>query len=306
MSVNELNEDSVSCPICSHNKVKSFNAHASDARSSYVKIRECKNCQFAWQYPRGRTSLESADWFEKAYADKNYARSDYFDEKRKREISQLEMGFVASLQPKGRMLLDIGAGAGIFAEVAAENGWSVTAVDPAINEDRFNESESIKVIKGSIEDILETDLFDVITLWDVIEHADKPVELIKNAKKYLRKNGWIIIETGNYKSADRIMKGESHWIYQLDHRWYFSPSSMEKLLSDCGFENITLSNTVLRPGWNGSVSYSGPSSVQLLKSILRNPFNLFKQISRYLMLLKAKRWAHSGIGIFAIAARKVS
>lgn len=306
MSINELNEKSENCPICSDYVIKLFNANARDAPSNKVSIRECKSCQFAWQFPRGRTSLESADWFEKAYKDKNHAKSDYFDEESKRQISELEMGFVASLEPEGRRLLDIGAGAGIFAEVAAEKGWNVTAVDPAINEARFSESDTIKAIKGSIEDIPNTELFDVITLWDVIEHADKPIGLIKTAKEYLKIGGWLIIETGNYKSVDRIMGGENHWIYQLDHRWYFSPSSMEKLLSAHGFENIRLSDTVLRPGWSGFVSYRGPSKVRLLKSFVRYPFGIFKQISQHLMLLKARSWRQPGIGIFAIAARKIS
>lgn len=306
MSIKELDEKSAHCQICGSSSIKAFEAHAYDAApTDNVKIRECMNCHFAWQFPRGRTASESAGWFEKSYDNKHHAKSDYFDENRKREISQLEMGFVTSLNSKGQSLLDIGAGSGIFADVAAENGWNVTAVDPAINEDKFKNSGSIKAIKGSVDNVPKGELFDVVTLWDVIEHVESPIELIITANQYLKKGGWLIIETGNYKSTDRISEGVSHWIYQLDHRWYFSPGSIEKLLLECGFDNIRLSGKVLRPGWNGTDSYAGPSLSHLIKSIVRNPLKIVNQVSKHRMLVKAKSWKHAGIGIFAIASRKV-
>ena len=98
----ELDEEGESCPICGHFAMGLFEAHAHDGSTvDRVKIRECKNCHFAWQFPRGRTAFESAVWFEKSYEDKHHAKSDYFDENRKREISQLEIDFVASLKQWG-------------------------------------------------------------------------------------------------------------------------------------------------------------------------------------------------------------
>ena len=304
MSIKELDEKSAICPMCESSAIKAFEAPAHDgALADRVKIRECNNCHFAWQFPRGRTVFESSAWFEKSYEDKNHAQSDYFNENRKREISRLEVEFLFSLKTSGQSLLDLGAGAGIFAEVAAENGWTVTAVDPAIDERRFKNSSSINFINGSIDNVPRGKLFDVITLWDVIEHVDNPVELITRTKPYLEKGGLLIIETGNYKSADRVSVGVGHWIYQLDHRWYFSPSSIVKLLLDCGFENIRICDKVLRPGWNGSASYAGPSRTHLIKSIAKNPFSLVMEVSKHKMLVKAKSWEHAGIGIFAVAAR---
>ena len=208
------------------------------------------------------------------------------------------------LPVKEKKLLDIGAGAGIFAELAAKNNWFVTAVDNAIDIDRFKNNHMVRAIKGKVEQLTKGELFDIVTLWDVIEHSTNPVELIHCAKQYIKNGGWIVIESGNYKSADRLAGGISHWIYQLDHRWYFSPESIELLLKSSGFSGFKFSDKVLRPDWNGSVNYKGPSSLHVLKSIIKDPLHLTRNLSQYYHLTKAKKWDYSSMGIFTIAARK--
>jgi len=293
-----------SCLICGSKKIISFKAKAFDAgKKDRVNIRECLFCTFAWQFPRGRNRGESAEWYEIAYQQKSENDSKYFDEENKRKISQLELNFIASLEHAGQELLDIGAGAGIFAEVAAENNWNVTAVDPALNENRFNNNPKVNAIKGSFDDLPKNSQFDVITMWDVIEYVDDPLILIDQAKKLLKKGGWLIVETGNYKSVDRVMGGASHWMYQLDHRWYFSPDSIQAMLAESGFDHTTVANEVLRPGWQGALDYEGSSKLFLLKAIIKKPFNIKEEFSKYRSLRKAVSWKHSGISIFVTAAK---
>lgn len=305
MSVTELDSKSKYCLNCGSNNLCQFEAYAFDATASTpVSIVECNNCNFAWQFPLGRTENQSVEFFETAYADKGRENSNYFDEKEKREISLLEYQFVASLPVQGKKLLDIGAGAGIFAEVAAENGWCVTATDPALDTSRFKKNKSITAIKGMIDEVPEGELFDLITLWDVIEHATAPMALIDSAARHLRDGGWLVMETGNYRSAERVAGGKGHWIYQLDHRWYFSPESLENSLKKFGFSDFVHSKRVLRPGWDGDLNYPGPSRAQLISAILREPSNIRMHLVKYYQLLDARRWKNSGLDIFTIAARK--
>lgn len=300
----EFNEKSKKCLICGSDKLRLFKARAFDALTpSSVNIIECRNCVFAWQYPFGRTEKQSAQYFKMAYADNGQTTSDYFNENRKRDIAKLEFDFVSTLPVNNRTLLDVGAGAGIFAEIVASNNWSVTAVDPSIDVNKFENYKNIRAIEGSIDKISNNELFDVITLWDVVEHTTEPVEIISNAKRHLKKGGWLVIETGNYKSADRVACGTSHWMYQLDHRWYFSPESIEHLLIKMGFSQFIFSDKALRPGWNGSLGYAGPSRAHLLMSIIKDPLHLFYHLSRYFGLKQAKGWEKSGVEIFTVAAR---
>lgn len=293
------------CLICGADRLRKFKTQAFDAASpAFVNIVECKNCMFAWQYPLGRNEQQSVQFFEAAYADEGQKPSKYFNPNYKREIAQLEYEFLSGLPVKNRVLLDIGAGSGIFAEVAAEHDWNVTAVDPALDIERIRNNPMIKAVKGTTEQLLNGEVFDVVTMWDVIEHTTNPLEHISTAKQYLKEGGWLVIETGNYKSAYRVSGGTSQWMYQLEHRWYFSPESIKYLLKETGFSEFVFSDKVLRPGWNGSVDYAGPSRVRLLKSIVKDPFHLPMHLSKYFHLTEAKGWERSGIGIFTIAARK--
>lgn len=296
--------DSKNCLICGSQNLSRFKARAYDAGgSSFVNIIECRNCTFAWQFPLLRNEQESAKIFAAEYRE-NQSKNDYFDPDFKRKIANEEISFINRLNLESGSILDIGAGSGIFAEVAAENGWKVTAVDPAIDTDHYKNHPQITAIKGTTEDIPDSEQFDVVTLWDVIEHVADPISIISSAKKRLKTNGWLVIETGNYKSADRISGGENAWIYQLDHRWYFDPEAMEKILSKNGFSEFIFSDKVLRPNWRGSASYAGPSLAHCLKSIAKNPLAFPSHISRYNALARAKTWRMPGIGIFAVAARK--
>jgi SAM-dependent methyltransferase len=305
MSKIEFNPESNNCLICGSNKLSKFRAQAFDAASlSYVNIIECRNCIFAWQYPLGRTVQESVQFYEAAYKDKGQTQSAYFNPNLKCEIAKIELEFLESLPVKNRSLLDMGAGAGIFAEEAAANDWDVTAVDPAIDIGRIKENRKIKTYKGTTEQIPTGELFDVVTMWDVIEHTITPVELINNVKRYIKDGGWLVIETGNYKSAERLYGGACHWIYALDHRWYFSPESIKLLLIDAGFSEFIFPDKVLRPNWNGSINYAGPSTIHLLKWIVRDPFHLRLHLNKFFSLIRARGWEKSGFGIFAIAARK--
>ena len=300
----DLSPQSQECLVCGTSVLSRFKAQASDCKNkSLVNIVECKKCGFAWQYPLGRTAEQSVEFFESAYEGKGKTESDYFSPKRKRDIAKLEFGFIKTIPGDNKTLLDIGAGAGIFAEVAVENGWSVTAVDPALEVDMIKKNGLIKPIRGTIDQVPKNELFDIVTLWDVIEHTMNPIELIINAKKHVKKGGWLVIETGNYKSADRICGGKSHWMYQLDHRWYFSPESIKKLLTKAGFANFIFAEKVLRPGWANDITYAGPSRYLLLQSIVKTPTQLLNFLSKYFALIKAKKWEMSGVEIFAIAAQ---
>lgn len=297
--------ESSRCLVCGSSGLRRFSARAFDAKDgTEVRLVECRSCTFAWQYPPARNEQESVDWFDAAYDGRSENASSYFDPERKRAIARLELDFVDRLPVERKTLLDLGAGAGVFAACAAEGGWSVTAVDPALDASRLAGNPLLRGVRGTIAEVPTSDRYDVITMWDVIEHAASPIELVAEAKRRLRPRGWIVIETGNYKSVARVLGGTGHWIYQLDHRWYFSPDSIRTLLEQSGFDGFVLADRVLRPGWNGRTRYAGPSRLQLLKSMLAKPQRISAHVSEFIALDKAKGWEGAGLEIFAIAARQ--
>lgn len=147
-------------------------------------------------------------------------------------------------------------------------------------------------------------MFDVVTLQGVVEHVISPSDLVQKAAAFLADGGWLVVETGNYKSAERVRRGTNHWIYQLDHRWHFSLESMRKVLSEAGFSEFIFSEKVLRPGWKGSVGYSGPSEKGLLKQIRRDPLGFSRYMSTYFALTKSKKVGNAGHWNFCRLCKK--
>src|SRR5690606_14069994 len=138
----------------------------------------------------------------------------------------------------GRML-NVGCGAGIFARAAFKEGWSVCGVDPAATPEADQEDgRSLTLIQGLLDAVPSGQTFDVITLWDVVEHLERPRDLLSACKDYLAPGGWLVMETGNFLSTGRIVEDANWWCYQHDHRWYFSPKTLESLLRDIGFSDF--------------------------------------------------------------------
>ena len=59
--------------------------------------------------------------------------------------------------------------------------------------------------------------------------------------------GYLVLETGNYQSAERIISESDWWAYQADHRWFFAPKILHSLMEAAGLVDITYADLVFRP-----------------------------------------------------------
>lgn len=295
------------CPFCAGNHLRKFVAKAFDSfqDEAQVNIVECRSCEAAWQFPLSRSPLDSLEYFTEQYNTEE--RGSYFDPIEKREIAKLQMNFIEKNCRGSGALLDVGSGAGFFVIEAARRGWEAVGVEPSnVAMSKSNQiGTKARFISGTINDVPAGELFDLITMWDVIEHVEDPLDLVAKARNRLRVGGYLIIETGNYQSAQRIETGTRWWAYQLDHRWYFSPKTLEALLLRIGFNGMWLGNKVLRPGWNGTPNYVGPSLYLHLKRAISSPLHTISVFKKYLTLRRcARKWPNwSGLPIMTMVAK---
>lgn len=128
---------------------------------------------------------------------------------------------------KGR-LLDVGCAAGFFlAEAQAwyeVQGVELSAWSSAYARDQLK----LPVITGSLEDAaLPAAHFQLITLWDVIEHVADPVPLLREAARVLAPGGRIVLTTGDWGSAYAQRQGE-RW-HLLTPPWHLTMFSRATL-----------------------------------------------------------------------------
>jgi 2-polyprenyl-3-methyl-5-hydroxy-6-metoxy-1,4-benzoquinol methylase len=144
----------------------------------------------------------------------------------------MKAGRIEKYVRRGR-LLDIGCGRGLFLHTMRGRGWEVKGVE--FSEDTARsviETYGIDVRAGSPEGWgFCAESFDVITISHVLEHVEKPVEMINECRRILQKNGLLVIAVPNISSL-QAAAGKGAW-FQLDlpyHLSHFSEEGLAELL----------------------------------------------------------------------------
>lgn len=301
-----LNLNDQSCPFCNGDKLLRYQAPAHDAQHEQVHIVACQSCQAGWQWPLRRSEQQSAVAFENAYAE--HDEGSYFDQKKRQTVAACQLEFIHARCPHAGRLLDIGCGDASFARPMAQRGWDVVGLDPALTRSVTEEFAPgrLSLQCHSVAELPAAQLFDLITLWDVVEHVERPDELLQQAAAHLAPSGILIAETGNYQSAQRILSQGRWWNYQLDHRWYFAPPQLEALLRQAGLQHIELADKVLRPWWTGAREMPRPRLRSLIKAIAKKPWKFSSALGVHQALVVGKQqWTGwGGLEIMTMIGRK--
>lgn len=112
--------------------------------------------------------------------------------------------------PSNLRYLDVGCGGGIFAESAARLPTTarVTAVDPTPEVLRIARAHAAKdpsltaklsYVAGTVETLPvpkhDGDKFDVVSLFEVIEHVDEPSAFLERCGVFVKPGGWLVMST---------------------------------------------------------------------------------------------------------------
>jgi 2-polyprenyl-3-methyl-5-hydroxy-6-metoxy-1,4-benzoquinol methylase len=164
---------------------------------------------------------------------------------------------------KYNRILDVGSGHGSFLRLCASNGWECHGVEISQKATEFARHEfGLTIFNGPLGDAHYPDeFFDVVTLWNVLDHLTDPGHALKEIHRILRPGGGLFLRFPNAFFQITCHKSfiffSNIWakIGSLDpsvfHLYSFDRHSIERLLIKAGFGNISISNSVL--------SWSSPS-----------------------------------------------
>ena len=139
-------------------------------------------------------------------------------------------------------LLDIGTGAGSFPFMATRRGWQADGCEPNRWLCEWGlRNYGLPIRPGTVfEQGYPSRTYDVVTLWDVLEHTPDPKAEIREAHRLLNENGLLVINYPDIGSWIARLMGRS-WVFLLDvHLYYFTRVTIRKLLDDSGFEVVTV------------------------------------------------------------------
>jgi 2-polyprenyl-3-methyl-5-hydroxy-6-metoxy-1,4-benzoquinol methylase len=146
-----------------------------------------------------------------------------------------KLDLINSLQPNKGRILDIGAGTGEFLSVTKQNGWQTTGVEPSDKAKSIAINKGISFVEKTTE--LESNSFDVITMWHVLEHVPDLDNQIKELKRLLKTDGTLIVAVPNFKSFDAKHYGKFWAAYDVPiHFWHFSKTAIKLLFEKEGMQ----------------------------------------------------------------------
>jgi 2-polyprenyl-3-methyl-5-hydroxy-6-metoxy-1,4-benzoquinol methylase len=164
------------------------------------------------------------------------------------------------LSKKIKRVLDIGCGGGLFLSKLRDEGAMVMGIE--INDLRIKYAKmkyGIDAIKRPIEDDYwqsqYSNYFDVVTLWDVIEHVNYPLSTLRCSSNVLKSGGFLCIDTPCRDSFYHRFGEITYWLsngkfptflnsmysaHLFGHKQIFSTSEIINLFEQVNLEVIEL------------------------------------------------------------------
>lgn len=128
-------------------------------------------------------------------------------------------------------ILDVGCGKGEFVWAALGQGYAVEGLELS--------SEAVSVALSNDLPVKQQDLFSseldarrwsAITMFEVLEHVDHPMSMIKRVTDLLEPGGILYLTTPNYNSLDRLALGQDWHVFHPEHITYFSTHGLAFLM----------------------------------------------------------------------------
>jgi SAM-dependent methyltransferase len=190
---------------------------------------------------------------------------------------------VRSVKAQGR-LLDFGCGSGAFARwMALGGGYDVVGLEP-FSLGRPTQSDRLLLIREPLESAApRIGRFDVITLWHVLEHLNRPTEVLRRLSELLAPDGIVIVSVPNFRSwQSRLFRGGWFHLDPPRHVVHFEVETLKRCIHAAGLVPIR--------DWNFLPEYGLSGWVQsTLNRIVSHP--------NYLYELIKDRGAVKGLGV---------
>lgn len=234
-----------SCPICLKDihklvyNIKGFN------------IVRCTSCSMVYVNPRLKDeeiyAIYKKNYFIKddyTFKDFGYGNYELTGRLRDKTFNYWYDDFILYLNAKGISAFDIGCATGRFLNILSKNSFNVKGIelDERMCNELIKQGHDVKNIPIELFDT--TEKFDLITMFDVIEHIPHLHKAISNIHSMLSDIGSLVIVTPNVASFQKKILGKRWFHFKpWEHISYFSPRTIKHLANMFGFKIVYFSTS---------------------------------------------------------------
>ena len=218
-----------------------------------VRAVQCARCRLIFLDPFPK--FDSA-----VHYDADYYRPWLAEQARQRAaLWRKRAHFLESFARIGR-LLDVGCGDGSFLLAARERGWRVVGTEVSRWAVRMlRDTHGLTILEGELLQIDPQETgFDVVTMWHVLEHMDRPLQSLTRARELLSENGTLIVAVPN--AGFTLLRvayplARLRWLRYYTpgerelHLYHFTPDTLRRMVETAGFRVVFegIDESALRP-----------------------------------------------------------
>jgi len=159
-----------------------------------------------------------------------YRKNTYAPERLKYILEKTKLG------AKQINLLDVGCGPGYFIEHLKDMGIKYKGLELTDHLVRICNKRNLNVSKTELTSE-PNGLYNVITLYDVLEHVSNPQSLFQNLHKKLAGSGFVVAYSPHIHSiAFYLLKEKQNTLYPFQHVAFYDVTSLHYLAEKTGFK----------------------------------------------------------------------
>ena len=173
--------------------------------------------------------------------------------------------------------LDVGCATGQFLLCASGRVGSVQGVELSPAAASRAAGRGLDVSVGDFLGVpVPSNRFDVVSMWDYIEHVPDPMANLRRAMEALKPGGYLALSTGNVDSLLAGITGRYwHLMIPPRHLYFFSPATIGRLLAAAGFELVGIGT----PGKRVPLDFLAWKLTYLLSPALRRAWSRSASVS---------------------------
>ena len=237
---------STRCPACGREQARHWRvAHGVEAGTASERgyaLQRCEAC--------GSASLTGDAGDPELYEGGPYAVPrgwrDRVLEPLRRLVDRDRLRLLGGLAP-GLRVIEIGAGRGRLLAALRARGHDAVGIEPSRSSSGVALDRGLPVEPVSLEQAsFPADEADLVVLWHVLEHLDRPADALGRAREWLKRDGRLVVAVPNLDSVQARIGGD-RWFHQdvPRHRVQFTGKGVEELMRRCGFAPTRVRHVML-------------------------------------------------------------